>query len=68
MNHYRPSRDCFAQKSKVIFSNAKATTFIKTLVYSDKKSYNKLLWRKPFFLMARNKTNLQKGMQLKRWH
>ena len=37
MNHYRPPRDCFAQKSRVIFSNAKATTFIKTLVYFDKK-------------------------------
>ena len=37
MNHYKPPRDCFAQKSRVIFSNTKATTFIKTLVYSDKK-------------------------------
>jgi len=37
MNHYSPSRECFSQKSRVIFSNAKATTFIKTLEYSDKK-------------------------------
>ena len=49
MSHYKPPKDCFAQKSRVIFSNAKAITFIKTLRYSDKKKLLYLIIAKSIF-------------------
>ena len=49
MSHYKPPKDCFAQKSRVIFSNAKATTFIKTLGYSDKKKVTLSYYSKVHF-------------------